>query len=1727
MGSIGARSPADVEENPGMVVFETAFRIASLNAPAATVAERVASARSILAVMPRTNRTERRLLAQAVAAFNTAVAAEEAIVARDTADAANRAALAARVVRLEAELAARASPETQPQVGPPLVAQAGVGLQPPAVFMEPVAVPQQVPAVDTQAVDVTTVEGRVAEQVNCYSCLQPATGFASTMPNGEVVYNIKWMGRCRHWQCNPCHERAAAGGLQMRFGLERCGICRVPTGYHAATTRMERLGYYNNHTVDPYAAVPDAREPAALAADDLPPLVNSDDESSDDDGAPFFTAQVVRELGRTDTGLLITPPVPGLSRVIAQSEAALVAATGAVNLGDYIAAASQTALVHPLATTDGLGRFTNMSRRFGEAGNAALEVSRFRIRSDYGPPASSSTLIIPRFAGAPAFTVTARVTGLRSAAPHGYMHGAYGSMIDTLRPGHFVLAAQRRMMYKLAVELLANVRCVPIEFGGRPDIVENMPTSGATTASSGNQWCYACPLIMPEDWDREPALSNHHTSGVACRCRYPEEGPFVGCAVCGAGNLRLATGLLPFYVLMHTAYYFTPDMLNRMCQKSVGILIFAHEFAAFSGEMAFHRGGVETQVEATWTREGEDVTMNVNGGSHTYKHNAQGWMFKRSYYESADGCMCWRKVCHVGDLSPHADPSIKHPGGLNAMCFTRCERMQEAPAAPQGDVDTGSLGQLDGKTYRNMNGVDYAFEKMGGDVQIVMTGGSTQGGRMVVTMPWSVFDKVACIMPANDPTMGLRSTRMRAALHLSSVSVSAAILAIEAYIYPELQDFSEQRLANYPEMRDIAARLAGKAPERVGAVVATGVGIVAGAASGSIVLGAATGGATYAAANEFGILRTVGVVTYLKRKGWSKDRAMLVLGVVCFVAEFFIRRALRRRRGRVVAAVVALTAPVVASVNIGLTLDNFVVRARAYVAAISDIVDNRTPAGVRVVAEEESVSQKFERAVASCARMVHYTATVRARLARAGVAAVASWNAGALMAGSAAVVLQPPSVRSCNIHDIRRRFHFMVLRTVLHFWVPERAQLITSAFTMLCPVEGFGKAYRGLASGMNDITFEELLKEKIDWALTFMAQLILGRNRRVPDGIGHILFAVAEFGLKMRIAGATRNNMLLSAMPLCMHIAIRNYPRAKREWLHTVWNLVFLPVAMGGRMRMGQSELGKNIFDTGAGVYPVLKVGNYLVGQGYEMACDWLAKPMREDGKLRMPDEKREYAEKKKPLMVMAPLPCDPEFPYMAAVAVTLDNELRMVRNRILMEVPLIDDTYFDDVFEPAYWEMMGDLFQGEQVDEMSVSRWLKTFKPSRRQMLLDGYNEWYADAWANKTYVLNGKKFTRTRRAAFLKAEQTAENKDGRGIQTVQTVVSVPGGPWFASLAKLISEVGDGSRTYKGVHIICGLGRSKSASFRTFFELVRCGQPAVMVTGDDLLVFDGFRMFSVDAKRWDAHTRRRLLSLGNRLWRKLGADDLVFDLCEEALDREGRTTMGISYSCDGNTGSGDNDTIQKNCVSNFPIAVVAILTGGDMAGPLVDGVAPFAKSLHRVAAGVAISYEFIDEAGVEAGDEINYHNLEFCSAVPVRAVDGSWVAVGKIGRVVARFGLCTPGHKADVMLRSKALSLRAEAKHSSVLTYWADRAYEHAGAGRLAEMGEHDLGTRKYTEYMADEMGPTVCLQSEQVMLQVRYGASREDFIAAMKEVWDEFDRSGRVEFDNPLLISAVFRDN
>jgi hypothetical protein len=1702
LGGIGAQPPRDTQgADGGAVVFSTAYRIATANAPNATAADRIATARAILAVMPRTNRAERRLLVAATAAFDAAAAAEGGGMA-------DRASLVARVSGLEAELALRQQ-QAEPAAG---------SLQPPGAFMGPAVAVPEVTGAAAPVADITTVEGRIAEQTACYSCMEPAAALASTLPTGATVYNIKWLGGCRHWQCNPCHERAAAGTLQMRFGLERCGVCRTPTGYHAAATREERAGFYNNFTVDPYAAVPDARAPAALADDDMPALEPSSDSDEEND-APFFGNIAIRAQGRTDTGGLIAPPVQGASAGIRQSERLMVAATGAVNLGDHIAAASQTALVHPLAATDGLGRFTNTASRFGEAGAAALEATRYRIRSDYAPPASTSVLIIPTFAGAPAITVTARVTGLRSPAPHGYMHGSYGNLIDTMRPGHQVLAAQRRMMYKLAVELLANARCVPIEFGGRPDIIENMPTAGATTASAGNQWCYACPMIMPEDWDREPTLSNYRTAGIACSCRYPEEGEFVGCAVCGVANPRIAAGALPFYVLMHTAYYFTPDMMNRMCQKSMGILVFSHEFAAFSGEMAFHRGAVEKQVEATWVREGEEVTMTVQGASHLYKHSAQSWMFKSTYYESEDGCMCWRRVCHIGDLSPHADPSVKHSGGLNAYCFTRCDRLAHPPPASPGDMDTGSLTQLDSKTYRTMNGVNYSYEKVGAEVQIIVGDGAT-GTRQVVTMPWSVFDKVACIMPANDPTMGLRSTRMRAMLHLPAVSVSAAILAIEAYALPELQDFSEQRLANFPEMRDIAARLAGKAPSRAGALVAAGVGVVAGAATGSVVVGVASGGATYAAANELGILRTTGVMAYLKRKGWSKDRALLVLGITCFILEYFVRNALRRRRARMAAAVIAVASPAAVSASVRLTMDNFIVRVRAYVATISDIVDSRTPAGMRVVEEEETNTQK-------CARVLRYAAALRARFARVGGAAVAAWNAPAVLAGSAAVALQPAGWRNANMQDLRRRFNFMVLRTVLHFWVPERAQILTSAFTMLCPVEGLQKAHRGLATGMNDITFEELFKEKLDWAMTFLTQLALGPDRRAPDGLGHILFACAEFALKLRVRGASRANVFLATLPLCMHIAIRNYPRAKREWLHTIWNLVFLPVVMGGKMRMGQSELGKHIFDTGLGIYPVLKVGNYLVGQGYEMACDWVAEPMRKDGKMKMPDEKREYTEKKKPLMVMAPLPCDPDFPYMAAVAVTLDNEKRMVRNRILKEVPLIDDSYFDDVFEPAYWEMMGDLFQGEQVDEMSVSRWLKTFKPSRRQMLLDGYNEWYADAWVNKTYVLNGKKFTRTRRAAFLKAEQTAANKDGRGIQTVQTVISVPGGPWFASLAKLLSEVGDGSRAYKGVHIICGLGRSKSASFRTFFELVRCGQPAVMVTGDDLLVFDGFRMFSVDAKRWDAHTRRRLLSLGNTLWRKLGADDLVYDLCEEALDREGRTTMGITYSCDANTGSGDNDTIQKNCVSNFPIAVVAILTGGDMSGPLVDGVAPFAKSLHRVAAGVAISYEFIDEAGVEAGDEINYHNLEFCSAVPVRAMDGSWVAVGKIGRVIARFGLCTPGHKADVMLRSKALSLRAEAKHSSVLMYWADRAYAHAGAGRLAEMGEHDLGTRRHTEYMADEMGPSVCLASEQVMLQVRYGATREDFVAAMKEVWDEFDSSGKVEFEHPLLMHAVFRDN
>lgn len=285
------------------------------------------------------------------------------------------------------------------------------------------------------------------------------------------------------------------------------------------------------------------------------------------------------------------------------------------------------------------------------------------------------------------------------------------------------------------------------------------------------------------------------------------------------------------------------------------------------------------------------------------------------------------------------------------------------------------------------------------------------------------------------------------------------------------------------------------------------------------------------------------------------------------------------------------------------------------------------------------------------------------------------------------------------------------------------------------------------------------------------------------------------------------------------------------------------------------------------------------------------------------------------------------------------------------------------------------------------------------------------------------------------------------------------------------------------------------------------------------MLVCDGYRVYSVDAKRWDAHARRELLELGNRLWERLGADAIVVFLSDAALDRKGFTTTGIYYEVDGNVASGDCDTIQKNCVSNLPIGVAALIRAA------MTGEA-FSKALHSVGRRVGVAYEFVSEGGVVIGDFESYHDLEFCSCYPVLTADGQWAASGKLGRVIVRFGLCQPGHRPDVMLRSKALSLKAEAAHSTLLTLWADRAYASAGPGRLAESGEDPHVRRRYTE-LATDADFSIDDEYERALIIARYGCTRDQLALEIHEVWDEFDRTGRIEFSTPWLMAAVIRDN
>lgn len=366
--------------------------------------------------------------------------------------------------------------------------------------------------------------------------------------------------------------------------------------------------------------------------------------------------------------------------------------------------------------------------------------------------------------------------------------------------------------------------------------------------------------------------------------------------------------------------------------------------------------------------------------------------------------------------------------------------------------------------------------------------------------------------------------------------------------------------------------------------------------------------------------------------------------------------------------------------------------------------------------------------------------------------------------------------------------------------------------------------------------------------------------------------------------------------------------------------------------------------------------------------------------------------------------------------------------------------------------------------------------------------------------------------RSFFIKVEQGAAGKAPRGIQAKRAVALVPGGPWFKALPRVLARRGDGTRSFEGVAIVFGLCRTKSDAWDRAMCVAADGRDCLLVCGDDCVVFYEGRWYSLDAKRWDAHMHRRLLEAENRTWQMLGCPRAAMRVLEEGIERHGYTRCGIEYQVDGTMASGDEDTIQKNTCSNTKVVLGAMRHARRTRQS-------FATACVEYALRVGVEYEFVDPRGVAFGDEASMHNVEFCSAVPVRLVDGSWGMAPKIGKVLARFGLCLTGHRPEVMLRAKAMSLLADAKHSTLLTEYAQVMLIRAGPGRVGPVGRE----RSYHSVTSRDVACDPVY--EEAMCCARYGlgmdALRQFILAAAWGV-----TPGDMVWECPVLAGVIRRD-
>ncbi len=1284
----------------------------------------------------------------------------------------------------------------------------------------------------------------------------------------------------------------------------------------------------------------------------------------------------------------------------------------------------------------------------------------------------------------------------------GYAPGGFVSLVDGGVNPHAVLHQQRRAIYSWWLHLSENRAAthVFIDVGGRPDIVEELNhRNGRGTWHLNSRWHYMCPTIMDEDFDRVEETQKYVMTSRACRCALGKD----TCELCTAFDDRSVV-----YTMMHSLYYIDPAVIADACQTAE-VWSAHHRFAGFRGSFEYKRGYASKKTEATWERVGDSVTMNVEGNEYTYTHNALSWLRVGHALETPKGCFKWCRIVAVGDYSVGSDPMEATAACTEVYRFTRCEVDLVRRLLPPRRVHVET---------RDLDGTRYEYHRDGLGIQIIATGAITGNA----TLSYEVFDRVARIFCSQNPSVAMTHAAARARAHVEGRDIHIVLGAARAYTRRELAEVAFAVSADGPRARAITDGLSGRAEsfDYGGAA-----GAIVGAVCFRNLSGAVVGWYLGNRGNEIvRASRALGWDAALTRAGVTPVTAAVLAATTALLLEHRLVELLRPLGGvltgdiistlcaagralyddtrehldaararmsadlpplmrSAISATGAAYRNATAKVNDGaaalqLTAANATASSAQTARSVVDGI--KQSALTRLAAAMQAVAKAYPRTAAALSNvdpdaaqgsLAHTSRAVW--IAEAGTPAVGA--RARMLATLAAALLAPRVFRAGKFAD----------------WLTVLSGVLT-----MC---GGGGQMLNLVS---NVRMEEVLK---DWLQRQLRRFF----PNAPAWSSGVLFGLFEYATKLY---AYRQHPLRAAyamvtLPaLFMHAGISCFDIDRRTALHLCFNILVCRILPSAP----RNDLAAMLCDGGGATYPLLRFGAWVAGQGWTVETEFPPVSQRADSELREPSPHKQATEKPKPMMVVAPVAHPASIPLPAAIAWTAGNERRALTARVLMAVPLPQEQYLRNNYQQMVQFLLPRLCGNAPVYSIPRVDWENCFPPRRREQLRAAYEAVRADPLLGERAIVDGVSTDPARKRLFLKVEQTGYGKDPRAIQASLDTALVQCGPWFMSLSRRLCEAGDASVSIRGIRYIMAIGRTKTEAMRMFYDAAQTGENVIMVTGDDCAVYVHAenRAFSLDAKRWDAHCHRGLQEPIIDWYERVSCPRNAVRLLRLSLDRHGTSVLGFWYSVDGTVASGNPDTIQTNSLSGIVVMTLAVRLG-----------IPFRHALNLVSEKLGLVYEATDDAGIDLSDLSRWNEIEFCSAYPVLLADGTVGATPKLGRVLYRFGLSVTGQDPIVALRSKAMSLKADARHNTVLTRYANLALAWVGAGRVS------AGSIRWTERMTD-IDVDVDRDHEEMVNRVRYGATTAELCAAVERVWIGFAACGRIEFEDALLIRAIERD-